>query len=810
MPRKIKRQLKVAVATALVLVSGLYFISPVYSQQGTLFADAFLMAAYDWKPVSGTWAVVDGEYTETEGPSTTPAWTKAGSVGWIDYAVEAKIRATDTEGTISLAGRWVDENNYYALEYSSDSTGAPSAKLVLYKKVNGVRINLQEFLRSNDQRVPYIGAGAAAVLDNPVDTNGAATVKLHIKGANIKVYVKNTLNQWQEIGFTSDTALYYGQIALGETNRQAYFDEVYVWDVTPPTIGPTPEGNVTTDGTTATITWNTDEKASARVEYGLTTSYGSFKSHTTRLVEHRIDLTGLLPNTRYYYQIKVKDSAGNEQVSPGSFFDTTGVVDSTPPAITGVGTSGLTGSGVAINWTTDELSDCLVEYGTAPGSYKWMQARGDLTTNHAVYLDKLEGSTTYYYRVKTRDVAGNSATSQEYSFTTLKNLKPKVIRTSTGSTPSVNISVYWRRLPSALRYKVYISTDQNFSTPDTIIDETGKNTYSFNKAGLLAYTNYFVKIEGEDGTSDKDSTIVRLYPPDPNPHGHYDDQPELCGECHSAHYGKGQRLVTQATINLLCINCHDGTGSKYDVLRGVFKAPVSETVYSWAYSFAGPYGDIEGRSVSETESLTSRHDLTMPIYFATGNNVTNAETADAHLSCSSCHDPHGTANFRNLKTKMRTSVDPSTPLIDMEAYAVTKATQEEVHYVKGAVNFCGSCHSDFIQPAGSGHKAVRNTAQPGFSLSLSSTDMYMHPVDIDGNYETKTGVTVPKPDNFPGDDIKVPYENGKIICQTCHFTHGTQRQGTHTRRDGYQSTVLKRFDQTVGCEACHNKTNYPD
>jgi hypothetical protein len=81
--------------------------------------------------------------------------------------------------------------------------------------------------------------------------------------------------------------------------------------------------------------------------------------------------------------------------------------------------------------------------------------------------------------------------------------------------------------------------------------------------------------------------------------------------------------------------------------------------------------------------------------------------------------------------------------------------------------------------------------------------MYMHPVNVTAQYVTKTAYAVPTPDYLP-------YENGKIICQTCHFTHGTTNTGTHVRRDGFNSTCLKRFDKTTGCEDCHDKTNHPD
>ncbi len=99
--------------------------------------------------------------------------------------------------------------------------------------------------------------------------------------------------------------------------------------------------NIThTAGTnSARIDWKTDEPASTQVEYGKTENYGSFapaqpqndptavgpdgKPVSAGVVTHSVVLTGLEPNTTYYYRVKSKDKAGNEAVSDRKSFKTT-------------------------------------------------------------------------------------------------------------------------------------------------------------------------------------------------------------------------------------------------------------------------------------------------------------------------------------------------------------------------------------------------------------------------------------------------------------------------------------------------------
>src|SRR5205807_7995703 len=47
-----------------------------------------------------------------------------------------------------------------------------------------------------------------------------------------------------------------------------------------------------------------------------------------------------------------------------------------------------------------------------------------LVTSHAVALAGLNGSTLYHYRVRSRDAAGNPATSADFSFTTSDTTAP--------------------------------------------------------------------------------------------------------------------------------------------------------------------------------------------------------------------------------------------------------------------------------------------------------------------------------------------------------------------------------------------------
>src|SRR5205085_1799934 len=92
--------------------------------------------------------------------------------------------------------------------------------------------------------------------------------------------------------------------------------------------------------------------------------------------------------------------------------------DTTPPTISAVQSSAVSGSGATVTWTTGEAADSQVEYGptTSYGASTTLDAT--LATAHSLALSGLTANTLYHYRVKSTDANGNPATSADFTFTT--------------------------------------------------------------------------------------------------------------------------------------------------------------------------------------------------------------------------------------------------------------------------------------------------------------------------------------------------------------------------------------------------------
>ncbi|MCW3134979.1 MAG: DNRLRE domain-containing protein [Methanophagales archaeon] len=170
------------------------------------------------------------------------------------------------------------------------------------------------------------------------------------------------------------TIRYYSVDIFG--NKESVKNITLKIDITPPSIK-----NITVAHANSTIiiTWMTDEKADSLVKYGTSSGNYTLRKYNSSYVEyHRIVLSGLLPNTTYYFVVNSTDEAGNSnQSSEGSF-----LTPPTPPRLPPSETVTIEGK--------EKVDDAMLleaatDYGYYPyiyiGKYGWRTCRGVLKFN---------------------------------------------------------------------------------------------------------------------------------------------------------------------------------------------------------------------------------------------------------------------------------------------------------------------------------------------------------------------------------------------------------------------------------------------
>ena len=186
---------------------------------------------------------------------------------------------------------------------------------------------------------------------------------------------------------------------------------------------------------TAIVKWSTSDNTTSYLEFWKMGSTGSPQSRKTAgddtlTAAHSVQMPDdLLPNTKYYFQIKSKDDSDNAVASinancaqsdaNGCFFTT-----KVPPAPGAITVANVGMNKAEINWTTtggnDSKTNSIAEYASYdnynnndPLLTAWKTAGNDTqAASHNVALPtELIAGMKYFVRVRTRDGKGNSVSN---------------------------------------------------------------------------------------------------------------------------------------------------------------------------------------------------------------------------------------------------------------------------------------------------------------------------------------------------------------------------------------------------------------
>jgi hypothetical protein len=152
-----------------------------------------------------------------------------------------------------------------------------------------------------------------------------------------------------------------------------------------------------------------------KVYYG--TASGRFTQTLDAGTATTYTVSGLAEKTTYYFVTTAYDPQGNESTYSNQVSKT--IPDATQPTLANIAAGNVTASGATITWTTSEGANTQVDYGPTNAYGSSSPLDGALATSHTVQLNGLSGGTSYHYRVKSRDAAGNIRISADHTFTTL-------------------------------------------------------------------------------------------------------------------------------------------------------------------------------------------------------------------------------------------------------------------------------------------------------------------------------------------------------------------------------------------------------
>ncbi len=242
--------------------------------------------------------------------------------------------------------------------------------------------------------------------------------------------------------------------------------------------------------TTATINWTTNEAASTIVDYG--TSSGNLSTRRTgaaAALSHSVALTGLSSNQTYYYRVTSVDLGGRSTSSAILTLST----DFSAPVISGVGSSNVSGTGARISWTTNEVSDSKVIWGTNCASFPNTQWLAGDVTSHVVDISGLNPTTFYCYKVVSKDPQGNESTSAAATFTTTA-APPPVLTAALVSVASSGVTITWNTDISSSSVVIYGTSSGSYPSTASSAGNTTAHSVTIAAGSLVQGQTYYFKV----------------------------------------------------------------------------------------------------------------------------------------------------------------------------------------------------------------------------------------------------------------------------------------------------------------------------
>ncbi len=173
------------------------------------------------------------------------------------------------------------------------------------------------------------------------------------------------------------------------------------------------------------------------------------------------------------------------------------------PIISGVTAVGATNVSANITWTTDQLTDSLVEYGTtvAMGSTAGNAA---LVTSHNMLLSGLLPSTTYYYNVTSCNTLFVCSESGPFNFTTTSSVDLTAPAPVTGL-GETGVGVDW------LAWSWTNPADADFSHVELWVNGSflaNTSALTYNVTGLVPNTTYQIEVITVDTSNNRNAPGV--------------------------------------------------------------------------------------------------------------------------------------------------------------------------------------------------------------------------------------------------------------------------------------------------------------
>jgi hypothetical protein len=321
----------------------------------------------------------------------------------------------------------------------------------------------------------------------------------------------------------------------------------------------------------------------------------------------------------------------------------------------------------------------------------------------------------------------------------------------------------------------------------------------------------------------------------------HDEGVAHCNGCHTMHNSQdgalvdpdsplgNQYLLTDADPSDVCLACH----SHIEETLGTdpLAPPPLKGAGNFVYLLEDNLNDGHngGLAANWIPGDAAGHNLVAPGHGLAADATLTSSPGGTFpasvMSCTSCHDPHGNANFRMLygassvQDGLFTFTNPAPAAEGLSLFFGSESQTSHTAYQGGMSTWCSNCHGDFHNEAGG--RLEHPSGSPIGGTVANTYNLYNGTIDQLGGvaataylaevpFEAATNTTA---------STDGPNFAGQVSCITCHRAHATSAPDagrwdfnvTFLHEDGVESLSYAipdpyaNLNQRSLCNKCHNK-----
>jgi len=231
-----------------------------------------------------------------------------------------RVISKDPAGNTSKLGDFT-----FTTQGSNDTTKPGSITTLTVQAVSGNSITLEWKATGDDGANGQATSYDLRYSTSPItNANWTGATKANGEPVPAQAGVSQTMTV---SSLVAETKYYFAIRALDEAGNMSDLDTTQVTAITGPDIYPPLITNVLLSNVTQTsikVSWDTDEAATYRLDYGINSNYGQNVSSNNFSTSQSVTLNNLIANTTYHYRIIATDAKNNTTTGEDRLFQTPG------------------------------------------------------------------------------------------------------------------------------------------------------------------------------------------------------------------------------------------------------------------------------------------------------------------------------------------------------------------------------------------------------------------------------------------------------------------------------------------------------